>query len=262
MKTVVITGSTRGIGFGLADAFLDLGCAVTINGRTSKAIEEAVSKLSAKYDASRVVGHPCDVTHYRQVHNLWQASKHHWGQIDIWINNAGIAHSQTAFAEHPPELIQAVVQTNIIGAMYGAKVAIQGMLEQGFGNIYNMEGLGSDGRRVAGLSLYGSTKYGLRYLTDALAQEVQGTSIRVGALRPGMVMTDLITKQFEGHPEEWESAKRIFNLLADRVETVTPWLAQKVLTNEKNGVRIVWLTRRKAASRFLTVPFRRRDLFE
>ena len=158
--------------------------------------------------------------------------------------------------------IQAVVETNVIGAMYGAEVAIRGMREQGFGALYNMEGLGSDGRRVEGLTLYGTTKRGLRYLTDALAQEVEGTQITVGALSPGMVMTDMLTNQYEGRPEDWDRAKRIFNILADRVETVTPWLAQKVLANEKNGVRIKWLTRRKTMGRFLTAPFRKRDLFE
>jgi short-subunit dehydrogenase len=125
-----------------------------------------------------------------------------------------------------------------------------------------MEGLGSDGRTVEGLTLYGGTKSGLRYLTDALAQEVQGTPVRVGALNPGMVVTDLLTKQYKDRPEEWEQAKRIFNILADRVETVAPWLAQQALTNSKNGVRIKWLTRRKTIVRFLTAPLLGRNLFE
>jgi DICT domain-containing protein len=85
----------------------------------------------------------------------------------------------------------------------------------------------------------------------------------VGALRPGMVLTDLVTGQYEGRPEEeWQDAKRIFNILADRVETVTPWLAQKVLANQRSGVRITWLTRRKVMGRFLAAPFHKRDLFE
>jgi NAD(P)-dependent dehydrogenase (short-subunit alcohol dehydrogenase family) len=262
MKTIVITGSTRGIGFGLADSFLALDCAVTVSGRTPTAVQDAVASLAEKYSAERVLGHPCDVTSFEQVQTLWDAAKGHWGQVDIWINNAGIAHPQMAFWEHHQEQVQAVVETNVIGAMYGAEVAIRGKQEQGFGAFYNMEGLGSDGRRVEGLTLYGTTKRGLRYLTDALAQEVEGTQIKVGALSPGMVVTDLLTNQYEGRPEDWERAKRIFNILADRVETVTPWLAQKVLTNEKNGARIKWLTRRKTMGRFLAALFHKRDLFE
>jgi short-subunit dehydrogenase len=155
-----------------------------------------------------------------------------------------------------------VVGTNLIGAMYGSKVALRGMLDQGFGGLYNMEGLGSDGRKVEGLALYGSTKSGLRYLDECLVRETQGTPVLVGALRPGMVVTDFLTKQFEGRPEEWERAKRIFNILADRVETVTPWLAHKVLANDKNGVCISWQGTWKVIGRFLAAPFRKRDLFE
>jgi NADP-dependent 3-hydroxy acid dehydrogenase YdfG len=157
--------------------------------------------------------------------------------------------------------IQAVVETNVAGAMHGAKVALRGLLEQGSGSLYNMEGLGSDGRKVAGLTLYGSTKYSLRYLTDALVEETRDTPVLVGALRPGMVVTDLLTEQYKERPEDWERAKRIFNILADRVETITPWLAQKVLANNKTGVRITWLTGPRIIGRFLAAPFRRRDLF-
>ena len=77
-----------------------------------------------------------------------------------------------------------------------------------------------------------------------------------------MVATKLITEQYDGHPEEWERSKRIFNILADRVETVTPWLAEKVLINNKNGVNIVWLNRFKVLKRFITAPFYKRKIFE
>ncbi len=262
MKIVVVTGSTRGIGRGLVDSFLALGCAVTVTGRTAQAVEKAVAELSAKYEPERVFGQPCDVTDFEQVQALWDAAKAHYGKIDIWINNAGIGASQMDFWQVPVELIQAVVSTNVIGAMYGSKVALCGMLDQGFGALYNMEGLGSDGRKVDGLTLYGSTKSGLRYLDESLARETKGTPVLVGALMPGMVITDFVTGGFEGRPpEDWENAKRIFNIIADRVETVTPWLAQKMLANNKNGARFVWLPAYKTMFRFLTAPFSKRDLF-
>ncbi len=261
MKSIVITGSTRGIGYGLADAFLARGCRVTVSGRTREGVDEAVDRLTARHDPQRILGHPCDVTRFEQVQELWDASRAHWGQIDIWINNAGIAHAQTDFWEHPPEEIAAVVETNVTGAMYGARVAIKGMLEQGSGSFYNMEGLGSDSRRVEGLTLYASTKHGLKYLTDALVAETKGTPLLVGALRPGMVVTDMLTQQYTDRPEEWERAKRVFNILADHVETIAPWLADQVLANTKSGVRFKWLSRGKAMVRFLTAPFHKRDLF-
>jgi NAD(P)-dependent dehydrogenase (short-subunit alcohol dehydrogenase family) len=261
MRTVVITGSTRGIGYGLADAFLNLGCAVTISGRTEAGVEGAMSKLSAMYEAHRILGQTCDVTQIEQVQTLWDVAVDYFGKIDIWINNAGISHPRRDFWEHSPERIQAVVDTNVVGAMYGSQVALRCMLKQGFGKLYNMEGLGSEGRRVEGMALYSTTKYGLHYLTDALVAETQRTPVLVGALSPGMVITEMLTSEEVRSEEDWEKTKRIFNILADRVEDVAPWMARQVLDNDKTGVRIKWLTRGKITARFLTAPFRKRDLF-
>ncbi len=263
MKVIVLTGGTRGIGYGLADSFLALGCNVTISGRAQENVDKAVAALAEKHDTDRIFGQACDVTVFERVQALWDAAKARFGKVDIWINNAGIGLPQTDCCDLSPEQMKSVVDTNLLGAMYGARVALRGMLGQGFGAIYNMEGLGSDGRQVEGLAPYGATKRALAYLTDALAQEVKGTPVIVGALRPGMVVTDLITKQYEGRPpEEWAEGRRIFNILADRVETVTPWLAQRVLANTKNGARINWLTPAKVAGRFLTARFRKRELFD
>lgn len=262
MKSIVITGSTSGIGYGLADSFLSLGCSVTISGRSEEKVQSAVNGLIEKYDAEHLFGFVCDVTDYTQVQKLWDAVKAHFGQIDIWINNAGIAHPKTEIWNYAPGEVKKVVETNITGAMQGAIVAMKGMQEQGFGSIYNVEGLGSDGRVIKGMALYGATKSAVSYLTKAMAKEAQGTPVVVGGIRPGMVATKLITAQYEGHTEEWERVKRIFNILSDRVETVTPWLARKILSNTKNGATIVWLNKWKLLGRFLTAPFHKRNVFD
>ena len=261
MKTIVITGSTRGIGYGLSDAVLERGCSVAISGRSREAVDRALAELGAKHGEERLFGHPCDVTDFDQVQVLWDAAIGRWGRIDIWINNAGIAHAQMPLWKQDHAEVAAIIETNILGSMYGAQVAMQGMLEQGSGSIYNMEGLGSGGRRVEGLTAYGTTKAALTYLTDAMVDEAQGTPVLVGAIQPGMVVTDMITQQYKDQPEQWEEAKRIFNILADRIETVTPWMADRVLANTKNGARIQWLTRGKSMGRFLTAPFSKRDIF-
>jgi NAD(P)-dependent dehydrogenase (short-subunit alcohol dehydrogenase family) len=261
MRIIVVTGSTRGIGYGLANAFLAQGCAVTVSGRTEESVECAVANLSRMHASERVLGHACDVTQFDQVQSLWAAARDRFGHVDIWINNAGIAHPQISFWEFTPETLRAVVETNLLGAMNGALVALDNMRAQGFGSLYNMEGFGSDGRKMLGLTAYGTTKYGLAYLTDALVTETAGTELIVGALRPGMVATELLSGQFEGRPEEWERARRIFNILADPVEAVAPWLVGKVLANKRSGARFEWLTRPKLIARFLTAPFRKRDVF-
>jgi len=262
MKTAVITGSTRGIGYGLAEAFLDLGCQVVVSGRTAEAVELAVGDLAAKYGPGRILGQPCDVCVFDQVQALWDASMERFGAIDIWVNNAGVGNPVMGFWELVPELIESVITTNVIGVMYGSKVALAGMVEQGHGALYNMEGLGSTGRKIDGLTLYGTTKAALRYLDEALAREVKEKGITVGALRPGMVVTDFLLCQFEGRPDDLERAKPMFNILCDKVETVTPWLAERVLANNKNGAVISWQSTWKMLGRFLTAPFSRRNLFD
>ena len=262
MKTIIVTGSTRGIGYGLAKNFLERGAQIVISGRSQESIDQACQSLKEDFSGDQILGVPCDMRDYNQVNNLWQKAQEHFGKVDIWINNAGIAQSQTDFWDLSPELISTLVETNITGAMYGAKVALAGFLSQGYGAFYNMEGLGSDGRRVDGLTLYGTSKYGLHYLSKNLAEEVKDTEVIVGALSPGMVLTDLLLRQYDDRdPEEWERAKKIFNILADKVETVTPFLAEQVLLNKKNGRTISWLTPGKAFWRFLTASISKRDLF-
>ena len=261
-KVIVITGSTEGIGYGLAESFLDLGCSVVISSRTPEKVSRALDRLAGEYGNERVFGQTCDVTDFSQVQALWDAATAHFGRVDIWINNAGAANAPKNFWEHDPETIKKVVSTNLTGAMYGSVVALRGMLAQGSGALYNMEGYGSTGRRMtSGLALYGSTKAGLHFFNQSLMDEVKDTPILVGALQPGMVITRLITDQYEGNPQEWQRAKRIFNIIADRVETVAPWLAQKVLDNRENGVTISRISNLKIMARFLLAPFRKRDLF-
>lgn len=256
MKTVVITGSTRGIGRGLAVSFLELGCSVVINGRQEPDIEMAVQEIAKQYDPGKIGGFACDVRVYEQVQALWKAARDRFEKVDIWINNAGISHPLMDFWELDPLLIRSVVDANLIGTLYGSKVAMQGMLEQGYGAIYNMEGLGSRGRRrVHGLVVYGSTKAGLGYFTEALAQEAARTPVLVGAISPGMVLTDMLLKRPTRSPKEEERTRRVFSILADQVETVTPWIARRILENERNGARIAWLTPAKVLRRFLSAPF-------
>jgi NAD(P)-dependent dehydrogenase (short-subunit alcohol dehydrogenase family) len=261
MKSVVITGSTRGIGYGLADSFLALGCAVVVSGSSEAGVDEALSKLSERHDQGRILGKPCDVTDCTHVEGLWDSSVDRFGKVDIWINNAGVGHPQGLTWEQSAETIRKVLDVNRAGTIHGAIVAARGMLDQGHGALYNMLGAGSDGRRIHGLSIYGTSKSAVAFLTQVMAREARDKPMIIGAISPGMVITELVTKQFEGRPDDWQRAKRIFNLIADRVETVTPWLAKRILANEKNGETIAWLTTAKMLGRFLSMPFRKRDIF-
>jgi short-subunit dehydrogenase len=262
VKNVVITGSTRGIGYTLADSFLARECRVVVSGRTPESVEQALDALRENHPSEHAIGFPCDVRDMGLLEALWQAAITNFGRIDIWINNAGFSGRQRPITESSAAESKQIVETNLLGVIYGSQVAVKGMMLQGHGSIYNMEGAGSDGRMHEGLILYGMSKYGGSYFTKGLIEEISGSPLIVGSLKPGMVITEFLTSQFEDRPEEWERAKRIFNIIAERPETVAPWLADRILENKKHGVQISYVSRGKIALRFLTAPIIRRDLFK
>ncbi len=141
------------------------------------------------------------------------------------------------FWELSPDKYTAVVQTNNIGSMYGTKVALIGMLAQGYGALYNLEGFGANGRSMRGMTLYGSTKASIHFINRSLAQEAENTPVITGAIAPGMVITDMITQQFEGREQELEKSKRILNIIAERAETVAPVLVDKILKKTRRTVQ-------------------------
>jgi len=262
MRTIVITGSTRGIGLGLAQEFLARECQVVISGRSQETVNAAIQKLIEKYPAENIMGCPCDVRELEQVQALWDRSLAHFGTVDIWINNAGLGTAPANFWTIPAETTDRIIDVNIKGLMHGCQVAIQGMEKQGAGFIYNLEGLGSDGRHVDRIATYGTSKRAIAYFTEGLAIELKNGPVKIGSLSPGMVITDLLMGDYDQDSQRWQEAKKIFNILADQVETVTPWLVEKMLANDKNGRRIRWLTTPKIIWRFISAPLLKRDPFK
>jgi NAD(P)-dependent dehydrogenase (short-subunit alcohol dehydrogenase family) len=259
MHNILITGSTRGIGKGLAQEFLRLGHRVVVTGRNERVVTEATSELGS---LGEVLGVVCDVRQMPDLQAAWVEGVARFGRIDMWINNAAVATDRLPLADLPADQIAATVDTNLLGTLYGCRVAIAGMRAQpGGGQVYTFEGFGSDGLSRPGLAVYGSTKRALRYLTAALAKECAGTNVLVGSLSPGIVATDLLLYSSRGSDAaDWERAKRMLNILGDTVETVTPFLARAALANTSQGARIAWMTPAKAAGRFATSLFRKRDI--
>ena len=259
MKHIVITGSSRGIGFGLAGQFLKNGHRVSLNGSSKGTIEKALDSLKFTYGTERVQGFEADVRSYADMEQFCKKCVKEFGPIDIWINNAGISQSRKMLWELDIEEYTRITEINQYGIMHGSKIAINHMLENNGGFLYNMAGFGSDGRIQPGMGLYGMSKRALDYYTRSLMKEVKDTKVKVGLLSPGMVMTDLIYNSIR--PDVDDDAKKIFNILADMPETVTPWLVKNILNNTKNGKVIAWLTGPKIRWRFMTAPFNKRNFW-
>ena len=258
---VVITGSTKGIGLGLAREFLARGHDVVVSSRAAVAVANAVAELRSAFPQRKVTGQACDVVAYDQVQALWDAAVAAHGGVDIWINNAGRDNAKLPFHELPPDEYVQTVNTNLVGLMHCNRVAIAGMYAQGSGMIWNMEGFGSDGQVRATLAPYGSTKYALRYFTKAMIGELKDSPVKVGYLSPGMVVTELLVQPPGRRAKDWERTKKILNILADTVETVTPWLVEGMLREHgRHGAAVRWLTTPKVLWRFLSSGFRKRDV--
>lgn len=261
MKTVVITGSTRGIGRGLAQNFLARGCKVAVSGRRDETVSRTVTELAAGAEAARVTGCAGDIARLQDLEALWRCAADAFGPVDVWINNAGVSIHRAPLWEQSAADLEAIVNTNLTGLLLANKVALAGMKEQGGGQIWNMEGFGSNGMAQPGLAAYGATKRAVNYLNKALSKDAAGTGVQICTLSPGIVVTDLLVGDYDLESKQWRKAKRTFNILGDTVETVAPHLVEGILKANRDGAKVAWLTTGKAMRRFLTAPFRKRELF-
>ncbi len=256
MKSVVITGSTKGIGRGLATEFAQRGHNVVVCGRTQETVDAALRKIGTL--PGTVVGKVCDVSDRQQLQSLWDTAAETFGGVDIWVNNAGLARTTWSIVDTPPEQIDAMLGINMPGTIFGSIVAAQGMTSQGHGKIFNILGGGSDGEYFPGIAVYGTTKRGLDYFSTALAKELRGTGVIVGRVRPGMIVTGAVVREARQDPDSFRKSRKMINNLVDQVETVSPFLVDEMLAFKKNGAKIRWLTGGKIAWRMLKARVRTR----
>jgi NAD(P)-dependent dehydrogenase (short-subunit alcohol dehydrogenase family) len=262
-RRVFITGGTRGLGRCLAWEFSLAGCSVFVTGRELAPARETAAAIAGQTGAAVFAGSG-DVGSWQDLSRLADEAAHALGGIDIWVNNAGVNQGRGMVWELLPEDIEQVLRTDLLGAMLGAKAAIGALGDSG-GWVWFVEGHGSDGRIMPGLSGYGTAKRGLGYYWRALAKEaeVSGLKVKIGAVSPGIMITDFVRGSLEG--EDSEKRKRaisVFNILGDKPETVAAYLVPRMLAARRNGTRIAWLTGAKAAWRFVSAPLVRRRVIE
>lgn len=252
MTNAVITGSTKGIGFALARELVRRGHAVVVTGRTQAAVDDAVERLGLEATAGgRAVGRVVDVTDAASVQGLWDDAVGALGSVDLWVNNAGVAYTMRSIVETTPDEVHTMVATNMLGTINGAQVAVRGMTANGGGQVFNVLGGGSDGSVRPGMGVYSSTKRGLDMFTKALVKEVEGTAVRVGQVRPGILITDGWLREANTHPEAVAAQRKMVNILSDHVDDVAPYLVDQMLASSKNGDAIAWLTTGRMMRKFM-----------
>ena len=266
MKTVVITGSARGLGLEMAKVFRKNNLNVVISDLSEENLKKAKEELLTVEGKGEVFYQVCNVLKVTDIKRLIKVSQKMFQNIDIWINNAGVNQPERAIWELEEDEINLVLDVDLKGAIFGSKLIMKEMIKQKSGAIYNVEGYGSNDAKMLGLSIYGTSKRAITYFTEALAHESaeRNTGVIVGKLSPGIMITDFI-KNALGNKEKInlsEKTKKVYNILGDYPDVVANFLVNGILTNQKNNAKIEWLTTRKAAWRFMTSSFNKRDFFK
>ena len=187
MKVALITGGSRGIGQAMVKEFAGACYSVAFTySESSAAAESLVAGLGEQ--AQRALAYQADVRDFAQAQGVVKAVQETLGPIDVLINNAGIRRDR-AFHNMDPELWREVIETNLMGPFNYSRAVIGGMIRRGgvILNVASVSGL----RGIAGQTNYSASKAGLIGFTKALSREVARFSVRVNAIAPGVIETDM-----------------------------------------------------------------------
>ena len=186
-KVAIVTGGTKGIGRGIAEALVREGVNVCISARSRNEIDDTIRDLRA-LEAGKATGIVADVCNYSHIKPLFELTAGTFGGLDILVNNAGIGLFQTV-EEMSPEDFRSVIETNLFGVFYCCHEAIPIMKQRGGGYIINMSSLAGVNAHPR-MAAYNASKFGLNGFSEALMQEVRHDGIRVSYIMPGSVNTE------------------------------------------------------------------------
>ncbi len=214
-KSAIITGSTSGIGWGIAQTLATQGANIMLNGFTDA---DTVAKLKKEITALGVKAeyNGCDVSKADQVSDMVDVTVEAFGSLDILVNNAGIQFV-AAVEKFPLEKWDAVIATNLSSAFYSIRRAVPLMRGKKWGRIINIasaHGLVASAEKIA----YVAAKHGIVGMTKVVALETAGSGVTCNAICPGWVLTSLVQKQIDAIAAEdkIDNAKASEKLLSEK----------------------------------------------
>lgn len=234
-KCAIVTGSTSGIGQGIARALAARGCSVMLNGLgNGQAIEQDRAALEAAAGV-KVLYHPADMSDPAQIADLVDTTERELGSVDILVNNAGIQFTAPV-EQFPPDRWNSIIAINLTSAFLTTRLALPKMRARNWGRIINVasvHGLVASVHKAA----YVAAKHGLVGLTKVVALETADSNITCNAICPGWVRTPLVETQIEA--------------LAKRDNVTTDEAAVKLLEEKQPSKRFVEIDQLGAITVFL-----------
>ncbi len=190
-QVAVITGGTRGIGRGIAEAYLAKGASVVVNGRSPEKGAQAVKEMDA---GDRVLFVAGDVTKQQDVENIVNSAIERYGKVDILVNNAGGSSGFALVGDMSDEAWQQAAAWILHSAFWATRLALKDMEKRGYGRIINISSVEGRQANKATASHYITFKHALNGFTKAVAFEYGAAGITCNAISPGGVETDLMTE--------------------------------------------------------------------
>lgn len=187
-KVAIVTGGSRGIGYATVERFLQEGAMVILAASSEASAQKAVTRLKEKYPNAKIAGISPDLTDLQSVRTIFNNVYKEYGGIDILVNNAGISES-TPFENYNDELFDKVMDLNVKGVFNATRAAVEHMTAGGV--ILNTSSMVSITGQPSGLA-YPVSKFAVNGMTVSLARELGPKGIRVNAVAPGIIETDMM----------------------------------------------------------------------
>lgn len=189
-KVAIITGGSRGIGFATADKFLQEGATVILTASSQDSADKAVEKLQQLHPGATVAGISPNLSDLDSVKAAFREATGRYGCVDILVNNAGVSES-TPFMDYTEETFDKVMDLNVKGVFNATRAAAECMVARGSGVILNTSSMVSISGQPSGFA-YPASKFAVNGLTLSLARELGPKGIRVNAVAPGIIETDMM----------------------------------------------------------------------
>jgi short-subunit dehydrogenase len=236
-KIVVITGASMGIGEAIAKAFVDEGASVVLLSRDAARVEAARARVGR---AERTLALSCDVRHREEIDRVISLTLHHFGRIDVWVNNAGHGLIDSV-AQMDMSALRDMFETNFFGAVSAMQAVLPVMKQQNEGTVINISS-------VAGhiplpySSGYSATKFALNAIGKAARIELRKRNVNLLTVCPGYVRTDFSANAVRGKELQKVRPETVRGISAERVaratlagyrkqkrEVIVPWTMHPVV---------------------------------